>query len=130
MTANGKFVGFGFGAIQGGLFLYEAFRSGNFNRLVVAEVVPETVEAVRCSKGRYSVNVATKKGIEQHMVEGIEIFNPVVTGDRAQLEQAVSEATEIACSNCARSAATVGLKISMPSTICCSMPSLVATLTR
>ena len=31
------FVGFGFGAIQAGLFLYEAYRSGNFGRLVVAE---------------------------------------------------------------------------------------------
>jgi hypothetical protein len=28
------FVGFGFGAIRGGLFVYEAFRSGNFDRLV------------------------------------------------------------------------------------------------
>jgi hypothetical protein len=34
------FVGFGFGAIQAGLFLYEAWRSGNFDRLFVAEVIP------------------------------------------------------------------------------------------
>ena len=42
-TLTKTFVGFGFGAIQGGLFLYEAFRSGQFRRLVVAEVVPEVV---------------------------------------------------------------------------------------
>ena len=47
------FVGFGFGAIQAGLFAYEAGRSGNFRRLVVAEVMPETVEALRNAQGRY-----------------------------------------------------------------------------
>ena len=57
------FVGFGFGAIQGGLFLYEAFRSGKFGRLVVAEVVPEVVAAVRRAQGRFRVNIATRTGI-------------------------------------------------------------------
>ncbi len=37
LTGNRTYVGFGFGAIQAGLFLYEAFQSGNFGRLVVAE---------------------------------------------------------------------------------------------
>ena len=32
-----SFVGFGFGAIQAGLFLYEAHASGQFDRFVVAE---------------------------------------------------------------------------------------------
>lgn len=41
------FVGIGFGPIQSGLFLLEAHRSGNFDRLVVAEIVPEIVDAVR-----------------------------------------------------------------------------------
>ena len=40
------FVGFGFGAIQGGLFLPEAFGSGNFSRLVVSEIDTEVVVAV------------------------------------------------------------------------------------
>lgn len=47
------FVGFGFGAIQGGLFLEEAWKSGNFSRLVVAEVLPAVVDAVRQNGGRY-----------------------------------------------------------------------------
>ncbi len=44
---NRTFVGFGFGAIQSGLLLYEAYKSENFSRLVVAEVIPAVVAAVR-----------------------------------------------------------------------------------
>ena len=90
------FVGFGFGAIQAGLFLFEAFRSGNFKRLVVAEVMPDVVEAVRKGGGRYRVNVATPSGIERHEITGVEIFNPRVPEDRRALEQAVAESCEIA----------------------------------
>ncbi len=89
------FVGFGFGAIQSGLFLYEAFRSGNFDRLVVAEVVPEVVEAVRRAGG-YTLNVATCGGIEQHRITGVEIYNPSVEVDRIALIAALIEAQEIA----------------------------------
>ena len=90
------FVGFGFGAIQGGLFLYEASRSGNFDRLVVAEVMPDVVEAVGHAGGRYHVNVATRSGLERHQIEGVEVFNPQVPGDRERLIQAVAEAKELA----------------------------------
>lgn len=90
------FVGFGFGAIQAGLFLYEAFRSGNFQRLVVAEVLPEIVEAVRRAKGSYRVNVAGRSGIEVQEVRGVEILNPAVPEDARRLEQALAESSEIA----------------------------------
>jgi mannitol-1-phosphate 5-dehydrogenase len=94
-TARNTFVGFGFGAIQGGLFLYEAHRSGNFGRLVVAEVVPEVVEAVRRSGGCYRVNVATRTGIEVHEIRGVEILNPLVPTDAQQLAAALADASEI-----------------------------------
>ncbi len=90
------FMGFGFGAIQAGLFLYEAYRSGHFDRFVVAEVIPEIVEAVRRAQGRYHVNVATDTGIEVHEVCGIELLNPAVQQDRKILIEAVSLADEIA----------------------------------
>ena len=89
------FVGFGFGAIQAGLFVYEAFKSNNFKRLVVAEVLPEVVRAVRENNGSYVVNVATAHGIEQHQIDGIEILNPADISDREKLVSAVSEASEI-----------------------------------
>lgn len=89
------FVGIGFGAIQAGLFLHEAFKSGNFDRLVVAEVIPEVVEAVRENDG-YTVNVASADGIEQHRFQGLEIYNPTVSKDWKKLVEALNEAEEIA----------------------------------
>ncbi len=88
------YVGFGFGAIQSGLLLYEAFQSGKFSRLVVAEVVPEVVAAVREAKG-YLLNIATADGIEQHIISGIEIYNPTIEQDAAILVEALAEAQEI-----------------------------------
>jgi hypothetical protein len=58
LTGTRTYVGFGFGAIQAGLFLYEAFVSGAFHRLVVAEVLPEVVAAIRKAEGRFCVNIA------------------------------------------------------------------------
>lgn len=93
---NRTFLGFGFGPIQGGLFLFEAFRSGIFNRFVVAEVAPAVVDAIRRAGGRYRVNVATATGIAVHEIGPIEIFNPLVGADRERLVAAVSQADEIA----------------------------------
>ena len=89
------FVGFGFGAIQGGLFLPEAFRSGNFSRLVVSEIEP-----IRCLKfdkqeGSYSCNVAEADHIRVEEITGLEIFNPLVPSDREKLVDAVASANEL-----------------------------------
>jgi len=91
----GTFVGFGFGAIQGGLFLPEAFRSGNFDRLVVSEIDQETVDHLRASGGVYSCNVAHQSSLERIEVGGIEAYNPLVGDDREKLVEAVAEASEL-----------------------------------
>ncbi len=90
------FVGFGFGPIQAGLFLYEAFRSKQFTRLVVAEVSPDIVAAVRATRGRYAVNIAHADRIEQAEVAGVEMFNSDCPGDRQALIEAVGQAQEMA----------------------------------
>jgi mannitol-1-phosphate 5-dehydrogenase len=90
------FVGFGFGAIQSGLFLFEAFKTGRFDRLVVAEVVPEAVKRVRQNNGCYMLNVATENGIEKHEISGLEIYNPLDSEERKKLVEALAEASEIA----------------------------------
>jgi mannitol-1-phosphate 5-dehydrogenase len=95
-TPPRTFVGFGFGPIQAALFLHEAFRSGNFQRLVVAEVVPELVAAVRRAHGCYRINIATRAGVVVHAVRGLEILNPTVPADAQLLAQALGEASEIA----------------------------------
>ncbi|MGD9632014.1 MAG: hypothetical protein AB7G28_19620 [Pirellulales bacterium] len=90
------FVGIGFGPIQSGLFLLEAHASKNFERLVVAEVVPETVAAVQNSGGRFRVNVAKSDGIESHEVTGVEIYNPLDCAGADELIEAIATADEIA----------------------------------
>ena len=89
------FVGFGFGAIQGGLFLYEAFRSGKFERLVVAEVAEDAVAALRRAHGCYRINIAGPTGIEVADVRGLEIFNPLVPADAREIAAALADASEI-----------------------------------
>ncbi len=98
MNKKRTFVGFGFGAIQAGLFVYEAWQSGNFERLVVAEVMPAMVGSIRQHKGYYALNVATPAGIEIYEIGPIEIFNPLDAQDRLALIEAVAEADELATS--------------------------------
>jgi mannitol-1-phosphate 5-dehydrogenase len=95
MVSAHTYVGFGFGAIQAGLTLYEAFISGAFRRLVVAEVLPDVVAAVRQAAGRYCVNIAHADRIERATVGPIAIENPAVPEDRARLIAAIAEAAEI-----------------------------------
>ncbi len=90
------FVGFGFGPIQSGLMLLEAYRSGRFARLVVAEVNPALVGLLRKAGGTYAVNIAHAQRIEQATVKGIEAFNPANPTDRAALVAAIAEADELA----------------------------------
>ncbi len=90
------FIGFGFGAIQAGLFLYEAHISGNFGRLVVAEVMPDIVNAVRQAGGQYTINIAHTGGIEQATVGPLDIFDPGEPADRVQLIAAIASASEMA----------------------------------
>jgi len=96
LSGNRTFVGFGFGPIQGGLFLLEAFQSKNFRRLVVAEVLPDVVEAVRRAKGWYSVNLAHSDHVAKARVGPIQIENPELESERARLIEAIAEAEEIA----------------------------------
>ncbi|MDA0990531.1 MAG: hypothetical protein O3A51_07250 [Verrucomicrobia bacterium] len=90
------FVGFGFGPIQSGLFLYEAQRQGTFDRLVVAEVDQQLVTAVRENGLAYGLNIATPTGLQQHRIEGVELFNPLVPEDRRALVAAIGGASAMA----------------------------------
>jgi len=90
------FTGFGFGPIQGGLFVKEAYQSGNFTRIVVAEIDQELVDAVRANNESYYVNVAKANGIEALKIDHVELLNPDVPRDNQILRQVLTESTEIA----------------------------------
>jgi mannitol-1-phosphate 5-dehydrogenase len=89
------FVGFGFGPIQAGLFLAEAQESGNFRRLVVAEVQADVVTAVR-RNGTCLVNIGHEDRIESRTISPLEMLNPAVETDRDKLIAAIAEAQEMA----------------------------------
>jgi mannitol-1-phosphate 5-dehydrogenase len=95
LTGRRTYVGFGFGAIQAGLFLYEAFKSAAFCRLVVAEVLPEVVTTVRQAGGRFCVNVACSGRVEREQVGQVEIQDPASEPDRQLLVEAIADAAEI-----------------------------------
>jgi mannitol-1-phosphate 5-dehydrogenase len=95
LTGTRTYLGFGFGAIQSGLFLYEAFQSGAFARLVVAEVLPDIVAALRRADGYYTVNIARSDGIVQAHIGPVQIENPAVEADRQRLIDAIARAEEI-----------------------------------
>jgi mannitol-1-phosphate 5-dehydrogenase len=90
------YVGFGFGPIQTGLMLYEAFDAGAFDRFVVAEVDQGLVDAVRTAGNSITINIAGMKGITAKRMSGIELFNPRVPEDRSKIVSAVAEASELA----------------------------------
>ncbi len=92
---KGTLVGFGLGAIQSGLFLYEAQASGNFDRLVVAEVVPEVIESVRKNAGVILVNIAHPDHIETVSVGPLEVLDPNKDTDRQVLIEAIAQADAI-----------------------------------
>ena len=90
-----SYVGFGFGAIQGGLFLPAVQASKNFDRLVVAEIEPSIVEGVRENNGSFSCNIAHSDRVELVTIEGVEVFNPTVADDREYLVSAIAGAGEL-----------------------------------
>lgn len=92
------FVGFGFGPIQAGLFVKEAFQSENFKRIVVAEIDQKLVDAVRNNNGSYFINIAGNNSIETVKIDNIELLNPNIPQDRVALIEALSQSTEITTS--------------------------------
>jgi len=96
--AGHVFTGFGFGPIQGGLFANEAFQSGNFTRIVVAEIESDLVDAVRANKASYYVNVAGSDGIETLKIDNVELLNPSIPADRQKLIEVLAQSTEIVTS--------------------------------
>ncbi len=90
------FLGFGLGAIQSGLMLLEAIKSGNFERFVILEISENLVSEVRKGNNSISVNIATNDGIEKFKINDIEIYNPTDMNDLGAIKNAIANADEMA----------------------------------
>jgi mannitol-1-phosphate 5-dehydrogenase len=88
-------TGFGFGPIQAGLFAKEAYESGNFARIVIAEIDQPLVDAVRANGGSYWINVAGRDGIETVRIDGVELLNPNADAGRKSLIESLANSTEV-----------------------------------
>lgn len=92
------FAGFGFGPIQAGLFAKEARESGRFSQIVVAEVDPALVAAVRGNGDRYDVNVAYADRVEVVQVKDVTLLNLNAPDDLRRLRDVLGKATEVVTS--------------------------------
>lgn len=90
------FLGFGLGAVQSGLMLFEAYKSNNFKRFVIVEVNANLVRDVRSNNCTIVINTATKNGIMKSTISGFEIYNPTDQKDLAAIASAIREADEMA----------------------------------
>lgn len=93
--ADHVFTGFGFGPIQAGLFAAEAFQSGNFSRIAVAEIDRRLVDALTANNGSYYVNVANADGIEVLKIDNVELLDPGDARDKRLLAETLAQSTEI-----------------------------------
>ncbi len=90
------FLGFGLGAVQSGLMLFEAHASKNFERYVILEINEEVVDAVRRGGNAITVNTAGAHGIVKSVIAGIEIYNPLDRRDHDAIDSAIFHADEMA----------------------------------
>ena len=87
------FVGFGFGAIQAGLFARHAVNA--FDRVVIAYRRPEVIAAVREAGGYYGLNIAGEDAVMPVQVGPVEMLNLYDPAEREQLIAALAEAGEV-----------------------------------
>jgi mannitol-1-phosphate 5-dehydrogenase len=95
-SARRSYLGFGFGPIQAGLFLYEAQRSGSFQELAVAEVIPKIVDILRAAGGEFWLNIAHADRVESVDVGPVEVLDPAVDADRERLIELAATSSDIA----------------------------------
>jgi mannitol-1-phosphate/altronate dehydrogenase len=106
------YAGLGFGPIQSALFLYEAYKTGNFSRFAVADIDERLIRAVRGNRGRYTVNIARRRRIDRATVEGVELFNVTVPAEAESFVEEVAASEELCTALPSVSAYTAGAEAS------------------
>jgi mannitol-1-phosphate 5-dehydrogenase len=89
-------VGLGFGAIQAGLFVYEAQRTGAYAPPLVVDVRSDLVDGLRAAGGRCRINIARADRVDVAEIGPLAIADATVAGDRARIIDAIAEADELA----------------------------------
>jgi len=91
-----RFVGLGFGAIQAGLFVYEAHETGRYAPPLVVDVRPDLVSALRRSGGWFRVNIARTDRIDIADIGPVAIADSSLPDERPGVVRAIASADEAA----------------------------------
>lgn len=91
-----RFVGLGFGAVQAGLFTYEAHRAGVYASPLVIDVRPDLVAGLRSAGGHVRVNIARAHRIDVATIGPVDVADPSAPEDRDRIVKAIAGADELA----------------------------------
>jgi len=96
LSGTRKLVGLGFGAIQAGLFVYEAQRSGDYATPLVVDVRADLVAGLRADGGTFRVNIARADRIDVAEIGPVEVADSSVAAERVGVIDAIAAADEFA----------------------------------
>ncbi len=91
-----RYVGLGFGAIQAGLFVYEAHQSGRYRAPLVVDVQPALIDSLRADGGHVRVNIARADRVDVADVGPVLIANSSAASERDAIVDAIADADELA----------------------------------
>ncbi|MGD8486468.1 MAG: hypothetical protein PVG27_10440 [Chloroflexota bacterium] len=98
MTFSGsrRLVGLGFGAIQSGLFVYEAFRTNDYAPPLVVDVRPDLVAGLRADRGHFRVNIARRDRVDVAQIGPTDVADSTIEDERELVVEAIASADELA----------------------------------
>lgn len=91
-----RFVGLGFGAIQSGLFVYEAQQTGRYAAPMVVDVRADLVAGLRADGGTFKVNIARADRVDVVEIGPVSVADSSVAEERGAVVDAIAAADELA----------------------------------
>jgi mannitol-1-phosphate 5-dehydrogenase len=91
-----RFVGLGFGAIQSGLFVYEASRTGEYAPPLVVDVRADLVAGLRADGGHFRLNIARADRVDVTDIGPITVADSTVPEEAELVIEAIAGADELA----------------------------------
>ena len=95
-SGSRRLVGLGFGAIQSGLFVYEAYGTGDYAPPVVVDVRADLVAGLRADDGHFRVNIARPDRVDVAEIGPITVADSTVAAEAELAIEAIAGADEFA----------------------------------
>ena len=95
-SGSRRLVGLGFGAIQSGLFVYEADRTGDYAPPLVVDVRADLVAGLRADAGHFRVNIARSDRVDVATIGPVNAVDSTVPEERELAVEAIAGADELA----------------------------------